>query len=119
MDIGSIFNTSFPLANKQWDVEICYNISHFELHGRQLENPWSCRQSLFQQNLAHGVSTWIIIQPPAHWTAGLDDLRAGETQHPLALHLRVISSAIANNTEYLEYLSSELTALVCICLNMP
>lgn len=93
--------------------EMCYNLRHFEKHGRDLKDPWTCRQAVIhQRHLMAAHSDWVIIQPSIRWQASLDDVCIGRTTHPLALHIRSISSAIANNWEYLEYLSSQLLSLV-------
>jgi hypothetical protein len=93
--------------------EICYNLRHFEKHGRDFKDPWTCRQTVIhQRNLMAAHSDWVIIQPSIRWQASFDDVCIGRITHPLALHIRSISSAIANNREYLEYLSSQLLSLV-------
>jgi len=95
------------------DFEVCYNLRHFERHGRDLQDPWSCRQSAIHQRhyFSDETSAWIVIQPPALWESSLDDARLDQIGHPLVLHLRALSLAVANNTEYLEYISSEISSL--------
>jgi hypothetical protein len=112
----SLFITS-SIWNKSWltwNEDICYNLRYFEKHGRDLQDPWSCRQSVVHQKYAFDdtTSTLIVIQPSMRWKNGLDDANFNKITHPLALHLRSISSAIANNWEYLEYISNELLSLV-------
>ncbi|KAI1418440.1 hypothetical protein F5Y13DRAFT_149176 [Hypoxylon sp. FL1857] len=78
---------------------ICYNIRHFECHNRDLEDPWSCRQSALHQSFS-AVSkqpTWVIIQPPEAF-----DLTVDSTPHPMALHLRYLHAALANWRDYLD-----------------
>ncbi|KAI1383677.1 uncharacterized protein F4822DRAFT_421384, partial [Hypoxylon trugodes] len=79
--------------------EICYNIRHFERHHRDLEDPWSCRQSALHQSFsaASGQPTWVIIQPPEVF-----ELTVESTPHPMALHLRYLHAALANWREYLD-----------------
>jgi hypothetical protein len=95
-------------------LEVCYNLRHFEKHGRELQDPWSCRQSVVHHRhcLTDGLSSWIVVQPSMRWQAALDDVRMSGIVHPLSLHLRSISSAIAENWEYLEYLSTQISLLV-------
>jgi hypothetical protein len=97
-----------------WNEDICYNLRYFEKHGRDLQDPWSCRQSVVHQKYAFGdaTSALIVIQPSRRWETGLDDVNFNKITHPLALHLRSISPAVANNWEYLEYMSNELLSLV-------
>ncbi|KAI0903224.1 hypothetical protein F4823DRAFT_619500 [Ustulina deusta] len=76
---------------------ICYNIRHFERHGRDLEDLWSCRQSALHHSFltVSGRSTWVVIQPPEAF-----DLTVDSTSHPMSLHLRYLHAAIANWREY-------------------
>lgn len=106
----SIWNKSWLT----WDEDICYNLRYFEKHGRDLQDPWSCRQSVIHQKYAFGDATseLIVIQPSRRWKTGLDDVNFNKITHPLALHLRFISPAMANSWEYLEYISNELLSLV-------
>ncbi|CAF9925437.1 MAG: hypothetical protein HETSPECPRED_005836 [Heterodermia speciosa] len=91
-------------------AELCYNVRHFELHGRQLEDPWSCRQSAIyhKYELLNGKSNWIIIQH----AQGLDFARqiidSYELSHPMDLHIRFISVLSENWRQYLDYLAGRL-----------
>lgn len=88
---------------------VCYNLRYLEKHGRDTRDPWSWRQSVFYHDYDMGCATssWIIIQPPERWKAGLNDVDLHKQAHPLSLHLRSLSSASANTREYLEYMSGE------------
>lgn len=57
------------------DLDLCYNIRHFELHGRELADPWSCQQSAVHQKyyFANGESNWIYVQPPKLFLTALRD----------------------------------------------
>ncbi|KAI1212577.1 uncharacterized protein F4807DRAFT_472124 [Annulohypoxylon truncatum] len=78
--------------------EICYNVRHFEKHHRDLEDPWSCRQSALHQSFAvSNQPTWVIIQPPEVF-----DLTIDSAPHPMALHLRYLHAALVNWREYLD-----------------
>ncbi|KAI1742959.1 hypothetical protein F4680DRAFT_388269 [Xylaria scruposa] len=94
-------------------VGICYNIRHFECHGRSLNDPWSCRQSAIHHdyNKDEDRSDWIIIQPPLRFTGKFRDERLNDLHHPMDLHLRYLSAGVAGWREYLNYLSSNLKAL--------
>ncbi|KAI8630293.1 hypothetical protein F5Y19DRAFT_429563 [Xylariaceae sp. FL1651] len=78
---------------------ICYNIRYFERHARDLEDPWSCRQSAIHHSFlaVSGRSTSVVIQPPEAF-----DLIVDSTSHPMSLHIRYLHAAIANWREYLD-----------------
>ncbi|KAI0383443.1 hypothetical protein F5Y04DRAFT_278620 [Hypomontagnella monticulosa] len=78
---------------------ICYNIRHFERHRRDLQDPWSCRQSALHQSFsaASKQPIWVIIQPPEVF-----DLAVDSAPHPMALHLRYLHAALANWRDYLD-----------------
>ncbi|KAI0115611.1 hypothetical protein GGR51DRAFT_503555 [Nemania sp. FL0031] len=87
---------------------ICYNIRYFERHGRDLEDPWSCRQSALHHSFTAGSqhSAWVVVQPPEAF-----NLTIGHTPHPMALHLRYLQAAIANWREYLDSFSQRFKLL--------
>lgn len=78
---------------------LCYNIRYFERHGRELEDPWSCRQSAIHHTFSptSKQSTWVIIQPPEAFNVVLHSKR-----HPLSLHTRYITTGLANWRDYLD-----------------
>ncbi|KAI3322012.1 hypothetical protein HD806DRAFT_545264 [Xylariaceae sp. AK1471] len=99
---------------------ICYNIRHFECHGRSLEDPWSCRQSAIHQtyNMDEDRSSWIIIHPPLRFTDNMRGDYLSDSYHPMYLHLHYLSAGVGGWREYLNYLSSSLKALneeIVIC----
>ncbi|KAI0549993.1 hypothetical protein F4679DRAFT_544427 [Xylaria curta] len=99
-------------ADKESTLGICYNIRHFECHGRSLEDPWSCRQTAIHHsyNKDNNRSDWIIIQPTQRFTGSF----RGEylnSHHPMDLHLHYLSMGVANWREYLNYLSNNLKEL--------
>ncbi|KAH7198913.1 uncharacterized protein B0J16DRAFT_392732 [Fusarium flagelliforme] len=85
--------------------DICYSIYHFELHGRALDDPWSCRQSAIYQKYSsnNARSDFIIIQPPARFSS----YTTGQP-HPMTLHLEFISACISNWQNYMNYVSKRL-----------
>ncbi|KAL2038549.1 hypothetical protein N7G274_008596 [Stereocaulon virgatum] len=93
--------------------DICYNIRHFELHRRDLDDPWSCRQSAIHQKyyFANGHSKWMIVHPPTLFGESLKDTDFGKIAHPLGLHLRYLAAGAANWREYLNLISEKLTDL--------
>lgn len=95
-------------------TDLCYNIRHFELHGRDLEDPWSCRQSVVYQKHYHAsrCSKWIMIQPPKLVLLELAKIQNFGEAHPLAFHARIFESAIANWRPYLNYMTEQLLELV-------
>ena len=94
--------------------DLCYNVQYFEKHGRNLEDPWSCRQSVIyhKYDMAKNCSIWVTVQPPDTWESSLKDLCHHRLSHPLFMHLRFIRSAAANFRDYLNYISSKLLDLV-------
>lgn len=103
-------------------IEICYNIRHFEEHGRDLEDPWSCRHyAVYQQySFEDDTSTWILIQVPKTTQAYLkrvtresSDINNSSTQgHPMELHLHFLASGGRNWRKYINYLSEQLDQMV-------
>ena len=94
--------------------DLCYNVRHFELHGRKLEDPWSCRQSAIHQNFyfANERSNCIVIQPPTLCLAVLKTFEVEHRDHPMGLHTKFLTAALANWRSYLNYLTSKLTEIV-------
>jgi hypothetical protein len=70
-------------------ADLCYSIRHFELHGRELDDPWSCRQSAIHQKyyFTNGHSRWIIVQPPILFTNSLKNTEFSQITKPIGLHL--------------------------------
>ena len=95
-------------------TDICYNIRHFEKHERDLDDPWSCRQSAIHQKhyFSDERSNWIVIQPPKLFVIALDRLERNNAAHPMALHVRYLLAAIANWRPYLNYITEKLAELV-------
>ncbi|KAK6337401.1 hypothetical protein TWF730_002802 [Orbilia blumenaviensis] len=94
--------------------QICYNLRYFERHGRERQDPWSCRQSVIYQryNFATTASSaWIVVQAPERLKTTLDDVGIHCLQNPLFFHIRILDAAVANNWEYIEYLSDQLLNL--------
>ncbi|CEI59928.1 unnamed protein product [Fusarium venenatum] len=101
---------------------LCYNIRHFEKHGRALEDPWSCRQSIIHQKYHFGEksSLWLVISPPLLFSERLVETGAIYTAHPMAPHLQYLSAALGCWREYLNYLSEQLGTLnKDISMSMP
>ncbi|KAI1125641.1 hypothetical protein F5Y10DRAFT_246502 [Nemania abortiva] len=90
--------------------DLCYNIRHFERHGRDLDDPWSCRQSAIHQkyNMDTNHSDWIIVHPPLRFIPRMTDYNK---THPMQLHLNYLAAGIGGWREYLNYLSSQLKLL--------
>ncbi|KAH7110534.1 hypothetical protein B0J11DRAFT_620056 [Dendryphion nanum] len=90
--------------------EICYNIKHFELHGRELKDPWSCRHAAFYQrySFSQQSSTWIIIQGPSKIKSFIEQSVPAQAsdlstlhEHPLYMHIQIIRMLERNWTSYL------------------
>lgn len=96
--------------------EVCYNIRHFELHGRELKDPWSRRHAAFYQrfSFAEHSSTWIIIQGPSKLKSYVEKAVAEQTrlspayhEHPLYLHVHFFKMLERNWTSYLITLEAQ------------
>ena len=122
--INSLWSTRLEdIAYLYWP-EFCYNIQYVELNKRRKGNPWSLRtMGLYQQiNSITHRSVDILLQPSdgvrqCYETALTRKHCSNELPcvDPIALHILVISSAVANWQPYLEGLQRELTALVRPC----
>jgi hypothetical protein len=97
--------------------DVCYNLRFFEPHGRQLADPWSCRQSAIHQKFypSRGNSAWIIIHQPMALRENLQHAQSRSFLHPMAMHIRYIRSANYHWRDYLNYRNSELLSLVSCC----
>ena len=93
-----------------WNIEICYNLRHFQLHGRELDDPWSCRHSAIYHQFHYETkrSTWIIIQPPALAEDIVETMDSRFPSHPLGLHLIYVGPLVASWRHYLDYLAGRL-----------
>lgn len=103
-------------------TELSYNLRHYELHGRDLKDPWSCRHTAIHHrySLENGQSTWIMIQSPKVFRQNLGSLLAElsarasyRDEHPLTLHIRYLMSSGVNLRKYLNYINDNLTILAC------
>ena len=96
--------------------DVCYNIRHFEQHRRELDDPWSCRQSAIHQKFyfANGHSKWIVVHPPLLFGETLKYIHCSQTAHPMGLHLQYLTAGAANWREYLNHIGEKLAALVSI-----
>lgn len=99
-------------------TDVCYNLRYFERHERDLDFPWSCRQTVMHQKffMEDSRSVLLVVQPPKDWNAALDDTKFSLDTHPLTLHLRLISCALNKHKDYLNYVSKEVSALVSLAL---
>ncbi|KAK4182691.1 hypothetical protein QBC35DRAFT_147113 [Podospora australis] len=93
---------------------LCYNVRHFELHGRpQLEDPWSCRQSAihhsfkFQDQNSH----WVIVQPPALLDSAVKRSNLTNNAHPMSLHIQYLAASTDSWRAYLAYIEAKLIEL--------
>ena len=101
-----------------WALELCYNVRHFEYHGRQLDDPWSCRQSAIyhKYELLNGTSNWIIIQHARSADISRETKDRGKLLHPMGLHVRFISALCESWRQYFDYLAGRLKDCVSIDL---
>lgn len=99
----------------EWSIiDLCYNLRYFERHGRQLADPWSCRQSAVYQKYYSDSkkSKWIIIQPPIRFASYLKNIGACHLSHPMDLHISYFGIAIAKWREYLNFIDEKLKGFV-------
>ena len=106
-----------PISN--YILEISYNVRHFEKHGRDLQDPWSSRQSSVYQSYSHrnNTSIWILIQIPSRTRSHLERLNSeGEgsspDNHPMDMHLHLLVSCEKNWGPYIGYLGNEVSLIV-------
>ena len=115
--MGQVVSTSswcLAWKNDEWALDLCYNIRHFERHGRELEDLWSCRQSTIHQKYSFDTkqSSWVVIQPPILFASSLKCTRPTNTAHPMGLHLRYLAAATARWREYLNDIADRLKVFV-------
>jgi len=125
-EIGSAVSGMFEVNHSRYSIpnyviEISYNVRHFEEHGRQLLDPWSCRQCSVYQSYSHrnNFSTWILIQIPSRTRSYLERLYSeGECSssdnHPMDVHLHLLVSCEKNWGPYIGYLGNEVSKIVSL-----
>ncbi|KAI1284234.1 hypothetical protein F5Y07DRAFT_349137 [Xylaria sp. FL0933] len=100
----------------------CYNIRHMECHGRELDDPWSCRHSAIHQTIFHSSrkTRTIIIQPPETLGSTLTVDTSVNESHPMGLHLRLLAAGIAEWRDYLNYVAKKIQESdMCISISKP
>jgi hypothetical protein len=95
---------------------MCYNMKHFELHGRELKDPWSCRHAAFYQrySFTEHISTWVIVQGPSNIQSFIERSLPAQAsglpayhEHPLYPHVQFIKFLERNWTSYLVTLDEQ------------
>ncbi|KAL2870915.1 uncharacterized protein BJX67DRAFT_210551 [Aspergillus lucknowensis] len=113
-------NSSGNSNEEDGTCDVCYNIRFYERHGRDLEDPWSCRQSAIHQTYASlsKESSWLIIQPPTAFTpaikqSGTDgsEMHIPTAGHPMNPHLEYLAASMAGWRGYLNYIGDKLKGL--------
>ncbi|RSL90267.1 hypothetical protein CEP52_014631 [Fusarium oligoseptatum] len=104
------FRLKAERKNEMVSYDICYNIRHFEQHGRVSDDPWSCRQSAIHQKYCFDskTSSFIVIQPPIRFSTGLKDRGLTSTPHPMGLHLGYLAASTMNWRSYTTFVSEQL-----------
>jgi len=114
--LTSYGKTKLPrYSSPYWSLkDTCYNLRYMERHGRELHDPWSCRQTAICQkyHYSHSRSTWLIIHHPQALYDSLRDMELQNIAHPMALHIRCLRAALHNWREYLNFRGTELRSLV-------
>lgn len=97
-------------------LEICYTIQHFQLHGRQLEDPWSCREIGICQitSLPTLRSSYVLIEGPSQFNQVIEKLLGDQVNrasrelehHPLSVQVKLAIAATATWPSYLAYLEA-------------
>ncbi|KAK2603129.1 hypothetical protein N8I77_009609 [Diaporthe amygdali] len=105
-DPGSEIGTG---GDARW--ALCYNIRYFEQHGRDMEDPWSCRQSALHHSFSpvSEQSIWVVIQPPQAFHVNMDSGR-----HVMSLHIRYLRGGLANWREYFDFFAQRFNILIAI-----
>lgn len=95
-------------------VGLCYNIRHFERHGRNTANPFSCRQSAIHQTYSFysKTSSSVVIHAPVSFRKGIEDTEFKSFSHPLSVHLEYLDAGLMNWRDYLTYHADKLQAIV-------
>ncbi|KAK1058949.1 hypothetical protein LTR74_013006 [Friedmanniomyces endolithicus] len=89
--------------------ELCYNVPHVEIHGRDLRDPWSLRQTALYHK--HSSDTepprWIMLNVSTSTRTKLNRfLASGDSQCcSLALHANLLDTLGRNWTAYIEDLT--------------
>ncbi|KIW23674.1 uncharacterized protein PV07_11854 [Cladophialophora immunda] len=105
---------------KHDQFELCYCIRYVHKHGRDPKKPWSLRQlGVYQQSQGSDQPpTWILVQPPERLEQRLRNIllatvkdRGNMQTINAVLHLVVLSTALSNWDEYIDYSRKELTEL--------
>lgn len=113
-DTGTHSDSSFLQHHLTARLEICYNVRHFERHGRNSTDPWACRQSAIYHKLhaSTGTSTWFIVQQPQSLSESLQTAPPQSLRHPIAVHIRFLRSVSHNWRDLLSEISADLATVV-------
>lgn len=108
---SSLFKAYEDPLPRAYDVS--FNLRFFERHGRDLADPWSCRQSAIYQKflVAEMRSIWVVIHEPQLFQDTLGETSLTAANHPLSIHLWYIRSATYYWRDYLKFRSSEIHSL--------
>ncbi|KAI1123893.1 hypothetical protein F5Y10DRAFT_285562 [Nemania abortiva] len=98
---------------KCWRYSLCYNIRHFERHGQDSADPFSCRQSAIHHTyfLNSRRSSSVVIHPPITFRQALEGPQLARSSHPLSVHLTYLDAGLLNWREYLIYQAGKLRDL--------
>lgn len=96
---------------------MCYRVQFFERNNRNHGDLWSLRQTGVFQKLSASTSktTWILLHISKKARAVLEDKLKNTDiwkQHPLLLHITILSSLATDWTAYLQHLHALLGDLV-------
>jgi hypothetical protein len=93
-------------------LELCYNVLYMERHGRNLDDPWSLRQTgvYYQQSVELHPSRWILVNPSTDTKMHLEAfMQEGLLCCSLSAHVEILSWLTANWSDYIEYTTLELS----------
>jgi hypothetical protein len=103
-------------------TELCYQFMYVELNGKRApRDPWSFRQTgVYHKFSATNNNSQIILLHPNNEAVAQSRLealahtphKAELTQHPLNIHLVIISTYLSHYQEHIESLADELEQIV-------
>ena len=130
MDFGTILWASYCWSTRDIltstnDIEeIMYNLRYVDKHNRELNNPWSLRQTAVYQKYTSETraSTWILLQPSEQAYKSLRNNMAttGNLVYDISifwLHNIIFRSTEKNWRHYINYLQSNFQSLVRLTIS--
>ena len=104
-------------------LEICYNLRHIQLHGRNRTDPWSFRNfAVYHRYSTTKPSIWLFINVPEAVQEHIERILSNATKvtsHPILWHSYFLMVSLYNWRWYINYLEEIFQDIVCRRLHMP